>query len=275
MLPKCYQSVSKIHRGFYQHLTNFPKDAAPFAEVGETLYPMMGTHLPRDGNAFYRKMGPPLGKPFYLGMATPSPRDGNPLSEGRSPLLRRMGTAFPKDVSPFFRGVETPLPRDGNPVSKRWNPIYGGTATPLPRDGNTFTQGCEPMDGDSVSGGRGPPSPRDGNRVSDGWNPLPEGWQPLYRGLWTHFPSDGDQGMGTPLPKDGNSVPEGWGPFCLWMARAEYAHFQRERSHMLSWVLGGQNASPTPVNAWRKTFSTGSRPPTWRETLGSIYPVTP
>ena len=127
----------------------------------------------------------------------------------------------------------------------------------------------------TLSQGRRPPFPRDGNRVSDGWNPLSEGWQPLYRGLWTHFPSDGDQGMGTPLPKDGNSVPEGWGPFCLWMARAEYAHFQRERSHMLSWVLGGQNASPTPVNAWRKTFSTGSRPPTWRETLGSIYPVTP
>ena len=126
--------------------------------------------------------------------------------------------------------------KDGDPLFRGMGIAFPTDGTPSPRDGNPFTEGCGPTFQAMET----------------------KGWGPLYRR------------MGTPFPRDGDRFVSGWqGP-------SMHIFNESDPTRCLgSYEGGGQNASPTPVNAWRKTFSTGSRPPTWRETLGSIYPVTP
>ena len=86
----------------------------------------------------------------------------------------------------------------GTHFPKNGAPIFRWIGIAFPTDGTPFRGMSTAL-----------PRARDPLLLIDG-TPFTKGWGPLYGG------------MGYPFP-------EGWEPLCLWMATAEYEHFQRER----------------------------------------------
>ena len=80
--------------------------------------------------------------------------------------------------------------------------------THLPRDGEPFLPKASTEGKELRFRRTATPFPTDGTPFTEGWG--------------APFPSDG-----APLPRDGKPFTEGLEPLCLWMATADYEHFQR------------------------------------------------